>query len=113
MSVCNAGDGVERLYVATEGAPGNILFSSNGSTFNPTSTNGLRASLNDMLNGSFDIGYRGLTCFKGRLYTSPAGEQTGTTPDVSTNAVLLSNDQPAQFGSLEHSSKFPDSSHTR
>ncbi len=44
------------------------------------------------------LGIVDLLVSKVRLYTSPTGEQTGATPDVSSNAVLLSNDRPAQHG---------------
>jgi hypothetical protein len=91
MAVCDAG-GTERLYVAATGAPGRILYY-DGADFRPASSSGLRASLLDLRNGTADIGYRGLLCFKGRLWTTPAGSATDV--DASFHPVVLMNPDPA------------------
>ncbi len=94
MTLCNAGDQVERMYVATFGIPGNILYhNAGGTSFSATSTSGTYTGLSSLLNGSYDLGYRALTCFKGRLWTSPIG--TMTDPDASAHPVVLMNPRPA------------------
>lgn len=114
MTVCDAGDQVQRLYVATFGLPGNILYQTQtrtGSsfwsrwlaptttTFQPTSTTGLNAAALDIVNGTADLGYRALACFKGRLWTSPAGGATDV--DASLNPVVLMNPNPANGGAWQ------------
>jgi hypothetical protein len=99
MTQCDAGDGTNRLYIATHGLPGNILYYA-GSNNPVTKTNNAGtyttdAALEDYyLNGEpFDLGYRALTCFKRRLWTSPAG--TLGDPDASAHPVILMNANPA------------------
>ncbi len=93
MRVCNAGDQVERLYVTATGLPPNILYWT-GSTFATTSTSGFPTTLFSLLDTSTaDTGFRGLACFKGRLFASPAG--TFNDVDISNHPVLLMNPNPA------------------
>jgi len=94
MTVCNAGDGVDRLYVATAGIPANILYHNAGtSTFTATSTSGTYSTLQNLYNNTFDLSYRALTCFKGRLWASPTG--TADDPDASLHPIVLMNPGPA------------------
>ncbi len=95
MSVCNAGGSgaTSRLYVTATGLPPNILYW-NGSTFSATSTSGFPTTLNNVSNtNTADFGFRGLTCFKGRLFASPAG--TADDVDISNHPILLMNTNPA------------------
>jgi len=100
MSVCNAGDNTQRLYVTSFGLPGNILYY-DGSTFRPTNATGLFNTpqggvLANLRNPQsllqIDLGYRGLACFKGRLWTSPAGSLQDV--DASLHPVLHMNPDP-------------------
>jgi hypothetical protein len=100
MSVCDAGDGVERLYVGTVGVPGYVLVHEGGAApFLRTSTIGLNASILDVRDGIADLGYRSLTCFKGRLWTSPA--VTLGEVDASAHPVVLMNPNPANHAPWE------------
>ncbi len=95
MSVCNAGGTgtTSRLYVTATGLPPNILYW-NGSTFNTTSTSGFPTTLANLSDpNTADTGFRGLACFKGRLFASPAG--TYDDVDISHHPVLLMNPNPA------------------
>ncbi len=95
MTVCNAGDGVDRLYVATAGLPANILFHDGGNGgFYPTSPLGTSNGLIDLYNMDFDLSYRAMACFKGRLWVSPTGSLED--PDASLHPVVLMNPAPAQ-----------------
>ncbi len=119
MAVCDAGDGVERLYVTTAGIPGNILYY-DGTTFQPTATEGLfnnlgsrpflhlRASLGNFQ--QVDLGYRGLACFKGRLWTSPTG--TIGDHDVSAHPVLHMSPDPAHGAAWQTLVNVSDSAST-
>ncbi len=95
MTICNAGDGVDRLYVGTAGLPANILFhnGANGG-FSPTSPLGTSNGLIDLYNMDFDLSYRAMVCFKGRLWVSPSGSLED--PDASLHPVVLMNPAPAQ-----------------
>lgn len=99
MTTCDAGDGIERLYIATFGLPGNILYYQSGATAPlKTSNEGTYttdADLENFVNNQepFDLGYRALTCFKRRLWASPAG--TFADPDASAHPVVLMNPDPA------------------
>jgi hypothetical protein len=99
MTQCDAGDGTNRLYIATNGLPGNILYySGGGNQVTQTSNVGTyttdQALVDYYLTGEpFDLGYRALTCFKRRLWTSPAG--TLGDPDASAHPVVLVNADPA------------------
>ncbi|MGD8310276.1 MAG: hypothetical protein PVG98_12625 [Chromatiales bacterium] len=84
MIVCDAGDGRERLYVATIGLVGGILYSEDGQKFRPTSLRGLRPVR--------DIGYRALACVDGWLYTAAAG--TMGSSDATNRPVVLGNPNP-------------------
>jgi hypothetical protein len=95
MSVCDAGDGIRRLYVASLGLPGRILYL-DGDDFVPTSGRGLHAHLRDLVLGRADLGFRALTCFKGRLWTSPAG--TLADVDTALHPVVYMNADPAAQG---------------
>lgn len=132
MEVCNAGDNVERLYVAATGFPPAVLYARddtiqevsgiglleaaldpqrilrgiarlflNGvsSTFGETSGPGLPTSVRGLADGTSDFGFRGLACFKGRLFTSPAGSRSD--PDLANFPVLLMNADPANGGTWE------------
>jgi hypothetical protein len=101
MAVCNAGDGTERLYVASTGVPGNILYY-DGQTFERTSSEGLFNNLGsnpyryvgtNLTGVQIDFGYRGLACFKGRLWTSPAGERGDA--DATAHPVVHMSPDPA------------------
>jgi len=94
MATCNAGDKVTRLYVGTFGVPGHILYYSPlFKTFKKTSDKGLFNSLRDLIDLTFDIGYRSLVCYRGRLWTSPAGQVTDV--DTTQHPVVLMNPDPA------------------
>ncbi len=106
MTTCDAGDGTPRLYVATLGMPGNILFYAGNPNPSPVSTSRegtytsdavIDAYFSSIIAGQpgdpFDLGYRALTCFKGHLWASPAG--TFGDPDVATHPVVLMNPDPA------------------
>jgi hypothetical protein len=95
MTVCNAGDGIDRLYVGTAGLPANILFHNGGDgDFPPTSPLGTSNGLIDLYNMDFDLSYRAMACFKGRLWVSPTGSLQD--PDASLHPVVLMNPAPAQ-----------------
>jgi hypothetical protein len=91
MLACDAG-GTERLYVTSFGFPGLVLFY-DGFGFTPTSTSGLYASTRDLYDQVADLGYRAMACFKGRLWTSPAGSFTDV--DGTLHPVVLMNPDPA------------------
>ncbi len=102
MTVCNAGDGVDRLYVGAAGIPANLLFHNGGNGgFYPTSPLGTSNGLIDLYNMDFDLSYRAMACFKGRLWISPSGTapdpSTGEQPDpdASLHPVVLMNPAPA------------------
>ncbi len=99
METCDAGGGPPRLYVATMGVGGRILYSNDGQSFQQASTAGaFRAFTGQaMASGEFDLGYRPLLCWKGRLWTSPVGSVTD--PDISDNPVVLVNSAPANSAS--------------
>jgi len=96
MIDCDAG-GEPLLYTASFGIGGRLLYTSDGTTFQPASVLGL-----DLLH---NLGYRAGVCWKGRLWISPAGSLsiTGSPPDVAINIVpdnafrpvLLVNDHPS------------------
>lgn len=111
MVPCDAGDGETRLYAATFGVGGNVLYHNAGTTnFSATSTVGTYTTFNDMIafynSGAFDgppfdLGYRAMACFKGRLWVSPAGElspadATSSDPDASAHPILMVNADPAK-----------------
>ncbi len=98
MTVCNAGGTgtTQRLYVTATGLPPGILYW-NGSTFATTSTTGFPTTLFSLNSSTADFGFRGLVCFKGRLFASPAG--TATDVDIANHPVLLMNTNPAGGGS--------------
>ncbi|MGD8308133.1 MAG: hypothetical protein PVG98_01735 [Chromatiales bacterium] len=89
---CNAGDGVSRLYAATFGLPGRILYW-NGNTFQDTPTQGLSTSALNLAQGEVDLGFRGSTCFKGRVWVSPAGSIQDV--DASLHPIVYMNPDPA------------------
>ncbi len=93
MTVCNAGGNgtTDRLYATATGLPPNILYWT-GSTFATTSTRGFPTTLVTVGNADADLGFRGLTCFKGRLFASPAG--TASDVDIANHPVLLMNTNP-------------------
>jgi hypothetical protein len=96
MIDCDAG-GERLLYAASFGIGGRLLYTPDGTTFQPASILGL-----NILN---DLGYRAVVCWKGRLWISPAGSFsiTGSPPDVTfeivpdnaSRPVLLVNDDPS------------------
>jgi hypothetical protein len=96
MTTCDAG-GEDHLYVTTTGIGGRVLYSPDGSTFTTASVFGL-----DLIR---DLGYRGMVCWKGRLWIAPSGTFTITAvtptlafavdPDIAFNKVLLVNDKPS------------------
>jgi len=97
MRVCETGTPpTEHLFVATTGMPGLILYW-NGSTFVRASDNGLRALLNGFLEEppqDIDVGYRGLACFQGKLWTAPAASFLTGDTDISDRPVVLMNPDP-------------------
>jgi hypothetical protein len=102
MTQCDAGDGTNRLYIATYGIPGHMLYYEDGNTsVSETSKTGTYTTdavligyfLNSTTAEPFDLGYRALACFKRRLWTSPAGSLTD--PDASAHPVVLVNADPA------------------
>ena len=99
MTTCDAGDGIDRLYIATFGLPGNILYYEVGASApQKTSKEGTYTTDTDLQafvdnQEPFDLGYRALTCFKRRLWASPAG--TFSDPDASAHPVVLMNPDPA------------------
>ena len=101
MTTCRTKDGVERIYVATAGLPGLVLYRDAGfgwETFREASKRGLNASLLEFIGGGpLDIGYRGLACFKGRLVVAPAASLTD--PDLPTTPTVLMNDNPTKWWS--------------
>jgi hypothetical protein len=98
MEVCDAGDGTERLYVATVGIPGRILYH-DGETFVSASTSGLSTRLRDLSSGEYDLGFRAMACFKGRLWISPAGVFGDI--DIARNPVVYMNPYPSAGGTWE------------
>jgi len=91
MTVCDVGDGVQRLYATTLGLQrGRILYSTDGNTFQQATTTGLPTNA---------PGYRPIVCFKdpgGKtlLITSPVGEgslQTLNT-DARNESIVLATD---------------------
>ncbi len=95
MTVCNAGGNgtTSRLYVTATGLPPSILYW-NGSSFSSTSTSGFPTTLANVSDiSTADLGFRGLVCFKGRLFASPAG--TAADVDISNHPILLMNTNPA------------------
>jgi hypothetical protein len=96
MVDCDAG-GESLLYTASFGIGGRLLYTRDGTTFQPASILGL-----DLVH---NLGYRAGVCWKGRLWISPAGSLsiTGTPPDVAIHIVadnafrpvLLVNDDPS------------------
>jgi hypothetical protein len=130
MIVCDAGDGVDRLYVTTIGVGGRVLYTANGSTFNEASTTGLRTP--DLLSGDLgDIGYRSLACVDGTnaddgtypwLYITPVGsvsdldDLASLDTEGSDNPVILGNSNPVSgtweevsasgFGSQDNGTNF-------
>jgi hypothetical protein len=94
--VCNFG-GAARLFFATFGIGGRIIYTTNGTTFSTASTEGMFSSLVQAQNGTADLGYRSLLCWKGRLWTAPAGSTEDE--DVPVHPVLLSNSNPISTSS--------------
>ena len=96
MIDCDAG-GEDLLYTTSFGIGGRLLYTKNGTTFQPASILGLNLVNN--------LGYRAVACWKGRLWISPAGSLTitGSPPDITFDIVpdnafspvLLVNDDPS------------------
>ena len=74
MVECDAG-GTSNLYVVNLGVQARIIYTSDGSTFQDASSFGT---------DPFELGYRALICYKGRLWTSPAGAFSITSFDPLT-----------------------------
>ncbi|UCF41744.1 MAG: hypothetical protein JSW43_05310, partial [Gemmatimonadota bacterium] len=84
MLVCDAGDGVSRLYVATLGTlSGRILYTADGETFRTASMRGFTGD---------DMGFRPLVCMNGWLFTSPVGLTEDS--EGSLNPVVLGTSDP-------------------
>ncbi|MGD8308135.1 MAG: hypothetical protein PVG98_01745, partial [Chromatiales bacterium] len=98
MEVCDAGDGIERLYVATVGIPGGILYYDDDA-FVSASSSGLSTRLRDLSSGDFQLGFRAMACFKGRLWISPAGEFGDI--DITDNPAVYMNPNPSAGASWE------------
>ncbi|MGD2082770.1 MAG: hypothetical protein PVF91_07380 [Chromatiales bacterium] len=95
MATCDAGDGISRLYVGTFGIPGHILYY-DGTTFQKTSDRGLFNGLGDLAAVTFEMGYRALACYRGRLWASPIGYlQPAPHVDSSLHPVIQMNPDPA------------------
>jgi hypothetical protein len=100
MIDCDAG-GESLLYATSFGVAGRLLYTRDGTTFQPASILGL-----NLIN---DIGYRAVACWKGRLWISPAGSLSisGSPPDLTFNIVpdnafrpvLLVNGDPSNRAS--------------
>ena len=114
MKACDCGSFGERLYIATLGVPGRILYT-DGNAVYEASTLGLNYRIAEDMAGlidlasllstgttdgsttemlQMDLGYRAMACFKDRLWISPAG----TFDDVDTadqHPVILANENPA------------------
>jgi hypothetical protein len=94
MITCSAGDKVPRIYAGTFGIPGHILYYQPLlKTFRKTSDEGLFNTLQDLIDRTFDMGYRSLACYRGRLWASPAGQLTDF--DTTEHPVVLMNPDPA------------------
>ena len=97
---CDAG-GNQNLYVGNFGLGGRILYTPDGTNFLPASVLGL--------NVFRDLGYRGMVCWKGRLWITPSGTFTANPtsptipisvdPDAAFLPVVLVNDDPSNPGS--------------
>jgi hypothetical protein len=86
MLVCDAGDGVSRLYVASLGTlSGRILYTADGETFRTASTRGFSGD---------DPGFRPLVCMNGWLFTSPVGISGDS--EGSLNPVVLGTSDPVR-----------------
>jgi hypothetical protein len=84
MLVCDAGDGVSRLYVATLGTlSGRLLYTEDGESFQTASTQGFSGE---------DPGYRPLVCMNGWLFTSPVGISGDS--EGSLNPVVMGTSDP-------------------
>ncbi|MCG6861506.1 MAG: hypothetical protein LJE70_09570 [Chromatiaceae bacterium] len=95
LKVCDAGDGIPRLYAASFGIPGRIYFHEGGNSgFTPVSESGLSSGYLDWAQGTVDLGYRAMACYKRRLWISPAGSLSDV--DAAANPVVLMNPWPAQ-----------------
>lgn len=91
--------GVNYLFISTLGvAQGNILYTTDGVTFNTTSRSGMPTP---------SIGYRTMVCFteqsgKTTLVTSPVGQfgfdASTFDSDRTDNPIVLANDDPANGG---------------
>jgi len=92
MTVCNAGDGVDRLYVNSFGIPAQVLYW-DGHTFKPTSHEGTYTHPKDVVNGSADLGARSGVCFRGHYLMSFAG--TPEDVDISHHPAVFMNSDPA------------------
>ena len=99
LKACDAG-GTERLYAATYGLFGRVLYLNDaGTNFVPTTaTPETTVNISRLLTwlsqpSTFDLGFRALTCFKGNLWTSPTG--TLEDPDISYHPKIYRNPNPA------------------
>jgi len=98
LKSCNAG-GTDRLYAATYGLPGAVLYMNTAGSFAATAaTPETTVNLQRLLAwqntpSTFDLGFRALTCFKGNLWTSPTG--TPEDPDISFHPKVYRNTNPA------------------
>jgi hypothetical protein len=92
MAVCETG-GKRELWVATGGLGGRILHTADGRTFAEASNVGLHNSASELLLGTADLAYRGLTCWRGRLVAAPAASSLDG--DVPYHPVALANADPA------------------
>jgi hypothetical protein len=98
MMVSSIG-GVERLYIATMGAGGRILYTANGTTFSAASSRGLYNSLTQLANGTADLGFRTMLTWKNRVFIAPTANLNPDTgvldADIPANPVVFSNSNPA------------------
>jgi Bacterial Ig domain len=99
MTQCETGSPpTNHLFMATTGLPGLVLYWDDvAHTFKRASSAGLRALLNgfqDQPPKDIDIGYRGLTCFQGKLWTAPAASFLTGDTDISDRPVVLMNPDP-------------------
>jgi hypothetical protein len=92
MTVCNPG-GQARLWVATLGVGGRVLWTRDGKTFADASSVGLHNSLGELFAGTADLGFRTLVCWKGRLLAAPVGAPGDG--DLAVNPVVFANADPA------------------
>ena len=106
LEVCDTGEG-DVLYSSNLGLYARIQYLADDDDWEPASGFGILDVIGDLIGGTQDLGMRALQCFKGRLWTSPAGNiGEFLDPDIPApgRGIVLANSDPSGSGVWEEAS---------